>query len=287
MACRRVVSTAWSASTKWGHHLRTASCRIPTLRTDRDRAIPLFACRLCGSSKADSPLGRGRLFQRYQAAFADDRPDDHPPKGTVSGRRYRRSGDLSPRPEAPCARPNAEDEVLAATRKKPADGSTHWSCRQLAAALHIRKQAVHRICQEVGIQPHRLERYMASNDPDFETKAADTIGLYLNPPSMLPCAVSMRRQRSRSCTGWIRCCHCRQAAPTAMASNTTSTAHSRCMPRWTPRPGKGSARLPAGTPARVRRLPRSGVGAAPNPAAGPHHPGSMCSCTLCRPTHPG
>ena len=33
-----------------------------------------------------------------------------------------------------------------------------------------------------GTQPHRLERYMASNDPDFETKAADIIGLYLNPP---------------------------------------------------------------------------------------------------------
>jgi len=27
-----------------------------------------------------------------------------------------------------------------------------------------------------------MERYMASNDPDFETKAADIIGLYLNPP---------------------------------------------------------------------------------------------------------
>ena len=33
-----------------------------------------------------------------------------------------------------------------------------------------------------GLQPHRLERYMRSTDPDFETKAADMIGLYLNPP---------------------------------------------------------------------------------------------------------
>ena len=32
------------------------------------------------------------------------------------------------------------------------------------------------------MKPHRLERYMASDDPDFETKAADIIGLYLNPP---------------------------------------------------------------------------------------------------------
>jgi DDE superfamily endonuclease len=33
------------------------------------------------------------------------------------------------------------------------------------------------------LKPHRIERYMASNDPDFEKKAADVIGLYLNPPA--------------------------------------------------------------------------------------------------------
>ena len=32
------------------------------------------------------------------------------------------------------------------------------------------------------MRPHRLERYTASHDPDFESKAADIIGLYLNPP---------------------------------------------------------------------------------------------------------
>jgi hypothetical protein len=31
-------------------------------------------------------------------------------------------------------------------------------------------------------EPHRIERYMASDDPDFETKAADIIGLYVKPP---------------------------------------------------------------------------------------------------------
>jgi hypothetical protein len=72
--------------------------------------------------------------------------------------------------------------ILAATRKPPKDGSTHWSCRKLAAALVVSKDAVHRVWQEVGLRPHRLQRYMASDDPDFETKAADIIGLYLNPP---------------------------------------------------------------------------------------------------------
>jgi hypothetical protein len=31
-----------------------------------------------------------------------------------------------------------------------------------------------------GLKPYRVERYMASNNPDFEKKAADIIGLYLN-----------------------------------------------------------------------------------------------------------
>ena len=41
---------------------------------------------------------------------------------------------------------------------------------------------VARVWKRAGLQPHRIERYMASNDPDFEKKAADIIGLYVNPP---------------------------------------------------------------------------------------------------------
>ena len=72
--------------------------------------------------------------------------------------------------------------ILSATRRKPKDGSTHWSCRKLAAELGVSKDAVHRVWKEAGLRPHRLERYLASDDPDFESKAADIIGLYLNPP---------------------------------------------------------------------------------------------------------
>src|SRR5712672_3630065 len=39
-----------------------------------------------------------------------------------------------------------------------------------------------RVWRRAGLKPHRLERYMASDDPDFERKAADVIGLYVNPP---------------------------------------------------------------------------------------------------------
>jgi len=78
-----------------------------------------------------------------------------------------------------------EARVLAwTTKRKPADGSTHWSSRKLAAELggDISHMTVARIWTKHGLKPHRLAGYIASNDPDFEAKAAAVIGLYLNPP---------------------------------------------------------------------------------------------------------
>jgi len=46
----------------------------------------------------------------------------------------------------------------------------------------VSKDAVHRVWKEAGLKPHRLERYLASDDPEFESKAADILALYLNPP---------------------------------------------------------------------------------------------------------
>ena len=75
-----------------------------------------------------------------------------------------------------------EAQILAAARQKPKDGSTHRSTRKLAAELGTNHTRVARVLAKAGLQPHRLRRYMASDDPDFETKAADIIGLYLKPP---------------------------------------------------------------------------------------------------------
>lgn len=78
--------------------------------------------------------------------------------------------------------PKVEARILAWTNKTPTDGSTHWSTRRLANKLGVHHMMVARTWRKHRIQPHRLERYMASNDPDFETKAADIIGLYMKPP---------------------------------------------------------------------------------------------------------
>lgn len=73
-------------------------------------------------------------------------------------------------------------KVLKRIQKPPHDGSTHWSCRKMARELGVSKSTVQRIWAAARLQPHRLERYMASDDPEFEKKATDIIGLYLDPP---------------------------------------------------------------------------------------------------------
>lgn len=84
--------------------------------------------------------------------------------------------------EATALTPKMEARILDWTRRAPTDGTTHWSTRRLAKRLGVHHMMVARVWQKNRIQPHRLERYMASDDPDFEQKAADIIGLYLHPP---------------------------------------------------------------------------------------------------------
>src|SRR5262244_3945442 len=78
--------------------------------------------------------------------------------------------------------PAVQARILRRTLEAPPDGSTHWTCRKLAKAVGISKSTVQRVWTQAQLKPHRLDRYIASNDPEFETKAADIIGLYMNPP---------------------------------------------------------------------------------------------------------
>jgi len=80
--------------------------------------------------------------------------------------------------------PALEARILEWTlKRKPVDGSAQWSTRKLGTQLKISHMMVARVWAKHGLKPHRLDRYMATNDPDFEKKAADIIGLYLNPPA--------------------------------------------------------------------------------------------------------
>lgn len=65
--------------------------------------------------------------------------------------------------------------------EKPESG-THWSTRELGKRLGIGHSSVNTILRDRGLKPHLVKQFQISNDPDFEKKLEDVVGLYLNPP---------------------------------------------------------------------------------------------------------
>jgi transposase len=151
-----------------------SAARSRTVRAADARRAKLILMLEDGESR-DSIMSRlecdSRFISRWSRRFLSDR---------LAGMYARHPGREPKQPPE-----KLEARVLGYTlKRKPADGSTHWSSYKLAAELgDVSVTAVQRIWRKHGVRPQRLERHMVSNDPDFETKAADVIGLYLNPPA--------------------------------------------------------------------------------------------------------
>ena len=73
-------------------------------------------------------------------------------------------------------------KVLAKTASETPPDATHWSVRSMATAMGISHTSVQRIWAEAGLKPHLVRRFKISNDPQFEEKVTDVVGLYMNPP---------------------------------------------------------------------------------------------------------
>lgn len=65
---------------------------------------------------------------------------------------------------------------------QPPKGRTRWSVRSMARAVGISRHSVHQIWRRNDLKPHITRTFKLSNDPHFEAKFWDVIGLYLNPP---------------------------------------------------------------------------------------------------------
>ena len=141
-------------------------------RVDLARRARIILRLASGASYLDIARGLGessRTIGKWKRRFLEARVEG------LQGR-YRRN-------QPTVLTPALEARILAWTRKPPTDGSTHWSTRRLAKAMNLSSHTfVQRAWLRAGLQPHRLDRYMRSTDPEFETKTADIIGLYLNPP---------------------------------------------------------------------------------------------------------
>jgi len=72
--------------------------------------------------------------------------------------------------------------VLNKLEEKPPNGMARWDGPTLARHLNTSEDAVQRFLKKEGIQLARMRTWCISTDPEFATKAADIVGLYLNPP---------------------------------------------------------------------------------------------------------
>src|ERR1700691_405892 len=122
-------------------------------------------------------LAEGQTYQQIMASLHTTAP-------TISRWKQRFEQDgidgLDPQHKGSQARvadAAVQARIARKTQQKPADGSTHWSCRKMAAALGLSKSTVQRVWAQMRLKPHRLDGYMASKEPLFEEKTAAILGL--------------------------------------------------------------------------------------------------------------
>jgi transposase len=84
-----------------------------------------------------------------------------------------------PKPSIPVEK---VEEIVEATLHSKPKGETHWSTRSMAKHAGVSRNTVQRIWKARGLKPHLVDTFKISNDPAFEDKLTDVVGLYLNPP---------------------------------------------------------------------------------------------------------
>jgi len=109
--------------------------------------------------------------RRWRTRFAEKGPAG---VGVIAKGRGRKPG----LPEGTVA------EIVRVTcHETPDDGGTHWTTRSLARRFGVGKDTIAGVWADHHLKPWKVDTFKVSNDPRFEEKLVDVVGLYLNPPS--------------------------------------------------------------------------------------------------------
>lgn len=153
--------------------------------------------RICRSGKTEA-----RLKERLSIIlFADEGLTNqeiavHMPVSAHKAARWRKrfhdhglSGILKDKPRGATMYGSASEDhaklrqkILDKTLNEKPEGATHWSTRTMAKEVGANQMFVSRVWRENGLKPHLTKQFKLSNDPNFQDKLEDVVGLYLNPP---------------------------------------------------------------------------------------------------------
>ena len=140
---------------------QSVSLRARILLGAADGIANKVLARQLGTSLPTVLLWRGRYLKEGLPGILEDRPRSGRPKEITAER---------------------EALVVEKTLHSTPDSATHWSVRLMARAQGISPATVQRIWSKHHLQPHRVESFKFSTDPDFVAKVRDIVGLYLCPP---------------------------------------------------------------------------------------------------------
>jgi transposase len=144
---------------------------LPHRKVTQARALLLAADGVANEEIARRCAVDSDTVRRWRGRFGQTGPDG---VGTIAKGRGRK-------PSLPAG---TVAEVLRLTQHEtPEDGSTHWTTRSMARRVGIGKDAVARIWSDHNLKPWKVDTFKVSNDPRFEEKLVDVVGLYLCPPA--------------------------------------------------------------------------------------------------------
>jgi len=149
---------------------RLANGRRTQVRVAKRAQIVLAAARGLENQEIAAELSMTReTVGRWRSRFAENRLE-----GIMK--------DLPRGGRKPTKRSKVESRIIQKTTQEKPKNATHWSTRTLAQALGVTQSMVQRVWKANGLKPHLVKTFKVSNDPRFEEKLRDVVGLYLNPP---------------------------------------------------------------------------------------------------------
>lgn len=89
----------------------------------------------------------------------------------------------APRPGRPVSLSSEQLNRVLSEVTRPPKSRGRWSCRSMSKHAGVSKSRVQQLWKQNDLKPHQTRTFKLSNDPQFETKFWDIVGLYLNPPT--------------------------------------------------------------------------------------------------------